>query len=82
MKTGGSVGKKTLSAKCETWVQSLGREDPLEKEMAIYSSIPAWEIPWTEEPGKIQCMRSQELDSLVTKPPPEMVGVSPVACLF
>ena len=59
-----------------------GREDPLEKEMAIYSSIPAWEIPWTEEPGKIQCMGSQELDSLVTKPPPEMVGVSPEACLF
>ena len=35
----------------ETWVQSLGQEDPLEKEMAIHSSILAWRIPWTEEPG-------------------------------
>ena len=35
----------------ETWVQSLGREDPLEEEMATQSSILAWEIPWTEEPG-------------------------------
>ena len=35
----------------ETWVQSLGQEDPLEKEIATYSSIFAWEIPWTEEPG-------------------------------
>ena len=38
----------------ETWVQSLGREDPLEKEMATYSSILAWRIPWTEEPGGLQ----------------------------
>ena len=37
----------------ETQVQSLGREDPLEKEMATYSSILAWEIPWTEEPGRL-----------------------------
>ena len=35
----------------ETWVQSLEREGPLEKEMATHSSIPAWEIPWAEEPG-------------------------------
>ena len=35
----------------ETWVRSMGREDPLEKEMAIHSSILAWRIPWTEEPG-------------------------------
>ena len=35
----------------ETWVRSLGQEDPLEKEMATHSSIPAWKIPWTEEPG-------------------------------
>jgi len=35
----------------ETWVQSLGQEDPLEEEMATYFSILAWEIPWTEEPG-------------------------------
>ena len=37
----------------ETWVQSLGLEDPLEKEMAIHSSILAWESPWTEEPGGV-----------------------------
>ena len=44
----------------ETWVQSLGQEDPLEKEMANHSSIPAWEIPWTEEPGRLQSMGSQK----------------------
>ena len=38
----------------ETWVQSLGQEDPLEKRMAIHSSILAWRIPWTEEPGGLQ----------------------------
>ena len=42
----------------ETWIQSLGQEDPLEKEMV---SILAWEIPWTEEPGGLQCMGSQRL---------------------
>ena len=40
----------------ETWVRSLGREDPLEKEMATYPSILAWKIPWTEEPGGPQSM--------------------------
>ena len=40
-----------LPAMWETWVESLGREDPLEKGMAIHSSILAWEIPWIEEPG-------------------------------
>ena len=44
---------KRLPAMWETWVQSLGREDPLEKEMATHSSIPAWRIPWTEEPGTV-----------------------------
>ena len=44
------------------WVQSLGQEDPLEKEMATPSSILAWKIPWTEEPGRLQSMGSQELD--------------------
>ena len=39
-----------------TWVQSLGQEDLLEKEMAPHSSILAWEIPWTEEPGRLQSM--------------------------
>ena len=44
----------------ETWVQSLGLEDPLEKEMATHSSILAWEIPPTEEPGRLQAMGSQK----------------------
>ena len=45
---------KRLSTMWETKVQSLGREDPLEKEMATYSSTLAWKIPWTEEPGRLQ----------------------------
>ena len=45
---------KRLPAMWETWVLSLGREDPLEKEMAIHSSILAWRIPWTEELGGLQ----------------------------
>ena len=44
-----------------TWVRSLGREDPLEKEMATHSSILAWRIPWTEEPGGLQSMGSQRV---------------------
>ena len=46
---------KTLPAVQETQAQSLGREDPLEKEVATHSSILAWEIPWTEKPGGLQC---------------------------
>ena len=46
----------------ETWVQSLGQEDPPEKEMATHSSILAWRIPWTEEPGGLQSMGHKELD--------------------
>ena len=46
----------------EILVQSLGRENPLEEEMATHSSILVWEIPWTEEPRGLQSMRSQELD--------------------
>ena len=49
---------KSLPAMRETWVWSLGQEDPLEKEMAIHSSILAWRIPWTEEPGGPQSMGS------------------------
>ena len=45
----------------ETQVRSLGQEDPLEQEMAIYSSILAWEIPWTEDPGGLQPMASQSV---------------------
>jgi len=50
---------KNLSATWETWVWSLGWEDPLEKGMATHSSILAWRIPWTEEPGGLQSMGSQ-----------------------
>ena len=52
---------KNLPAIQETQVQSLGREDPLEKEMAAHSSILAWKIPWTEEPGRLQSMGSQRV---------------------
>ena len=54
---------KNLPAMQETWVLSLGQEDPLEKEVATHSSILAWRIPWTEEPGGLQSMRSQESDT-------------------
>ena len=54
---------KSLPAMQETWVWSLGQEAPLEKGMATHSSILAWKIPWTEEPGGLQSMGSQELDT-------------------
>ena len=50
---------KHMPAMQETWVQSLGWEDPLEKEMATHSSTLAWKIPWTEEPGRLQSMGLQ-----------------------
>ena len=50
-----------MPAMWETWVQSLAREDLLEKEMATHSSILAWRIPWTEEPGELQSMGSQRI---------------------
>ena len=50
---------KNLPAMQDTWVQFLGWEDPLEKEMATHSSILAWRIPWTEEPGGLQSMGLQ-----------------------
>ena len=52
---------RRLSTKRETWVQLLGWEDPLEKEMAIHSSAIAWKIPWTEEPDRLQSMGSQRV---------------------
>ena len=55
---GGSV-VKNLPAKQETRVQSLGQEDPLEKGMATHSGILTWEIPWTEEPGRLQSIGLQ-----------------------
>ena len=52
---------KCLPAMRETWVRSLGWKDPLEKEMATHSSILAWRIPWTEEPGGLQSTGSQRV---------------------
>ena len=52
---------KRLSTMRETRVQSLGWEDPLEKEMATHSSTITWKIPWTEEPGRLQSMGSQRV---------------------
>ena len=52
---------KRLPAMWETWVRFLGREGPLEKEMAIHSSTLAWKIPWTEEPDRLQSMGSQRV---------------------
>ena len=52
---------KNLPAMQEIWVQSLGREDPLEKDMATLSSVLGWRIPWTEEPGGLQSMGSQKV---------------------
>ena len=52
---------KNLLAMQETWIQSLGGEDPLEKEMATYSGILAWRIPGREEPGGLQSMGSQRV---------------------
>ena len=65
----GSAVKNRLPMQ-ETWVQSLGWDNLLEKEMATHSSILAWEIPWTEEPGGLQSVGSQRVGhDLATKPP-------------
>ena len=58
----GGSAVKNPPAMQETWVQSLGQEDPLEEEMAPYSSILAWRIPWTEEPGGLQSMGLQKVE--------------------
>ena len=52
---------RSLPAIRETWIPSLGREDPLEKEMVTHPNILAWRIPWTEEPGRLQFMGSQRV---------------------
>ena len=52
---------KNLPAMQETWILSLGREDPLEKEIATQSGTLAWKIPWMEEPGRLQSMGSQRV---------------------
>ena len=63
MKGGSLVAQrlKCLPVRRETRVQSLGREDPLEKKMATHSSILAWRIPWAEEPGGLQSIGSQRV---------------------
>ena len=58
-----SQSVKNPPAMQETWVQSLGQEDPLEKAMATHCSILAWKILWTEEPGELQSMGLQEMDA-------------------
>ena len=58
---------KNLPAVWETWVWFLGRGDPLEEGMAAYSSILAWRIPWTEEPGGLQSMGSKRVGNTETK---------------
>ena len=64
---------KNLPAMQKTQLQSQSQEDPLEKEMATHSSILAWRIPWTEEPGRLQSTGSQRVEhNLVTKPPPPL----------
>ena len=52
---------KNLPAMQETWVRFLGQDDPLEKEMATHSTVLAWEITWTEEPGELQSIRLQRV---------------------
>ena len=52
---------KTLPATRETWVESLGGEDPLEKGMATHSSVLAWRVPWTEQPGRLPSMGLQRV---------------------
>ena len=65
MVPGGPSGKEPACQQGteETWVRSLGQEDPLEEAMATHSSILAWRIPWTEDPGGQQSMASQESDT-------------------
>ena len=63
MNPGGTVIKNppAMQEMLETWVQFLDEEDPLEKEMATYSSILAWKIPWSEDPGGLQSMGLQRV---------------------
>ena len=60
-------GKEPHLLMQEAWVQSLGQEDPLEKEMTTHSSILAWEISWTEEPGGLNSVESQKTRTRLSK---------------
>ena len=65
---------KSLPPMRETWVRSLGREDPLEKEMAAHCSILTWRIPWTEKPDRLQSIESQGVGhDLVTLQPKQHI---------
>ena len=64
----------------ETWVQSLGREDPLEEEMTTHSSVPAWRVPWTEGPGVQGVARVRH--DLATKPPPPFLFPHEILTMF
>ena len=73
---------KALPTMWETWVRSLGGEDPLEKEIATHSSILAWRIPWTEEPGGLQSTGSQRVrhdraTSLTHEDPQDLLEATP-----
>ena len=73
---------KNLPAMQETWVWFLGWKDPLEKEVETHSSILAWRIPCTEEPGGLQSMGSQKVGhDWVTKPPPQRLSAGSVASI-
>ena len=56
---------KNLPTMQETWLRSLGQEDPLEKEMATHSSTLAWRIPWTEEPGGLLALRGHKVSMMM-----------------
>ena len=75
---------KSLPALQETWVRFLGREDPLEKEMATHSSILSWRIPWTKEPGGLQSTRSQRVrhDWATSLSPSYPLAVFPKFCRY
>ena len=73
---------KNLPAMQETWVWSLGQEDPLEKEMATYSSILVWRIPWTEEPGRLLSMGSQRVGRDRATNPFTLDVKCPISCIF
>ena len=65
---------KNLPAMKDTWVRSLGQEDPLEKEMATPSSLLAWRIPWTEKPGRLQSAAAKSLSRVRLFVPPWTVA--------
>ena len=79
---GGSAVKNLLVMQ-ETQVQSLSQEDPLEKKMAIHSSILAWRIPWTKEPGGLESKGSRRVThDLATKPPQNYICVCVKMCVY